>query len=135
MGIIYVAAPLAHEDSRIRNCRTDVVRQYAAWLWNKGQYAFSPIQHCEGLRKDSRVELFIRHGGAQHFREFDLLMMDVCSKMHVLQLPGWVKSVGVNMEIEKANRIKMPILQVEIPAICLALVDRKSLEVLVEKGV
>lgn len=100
--MLYIACPYWHEDEAIRNWRVEVASYYTMKLWEVGRAAFSPISHSAIIKK---------HGTLTHEQwvDLDMSFLRLCSCVHVLKLPGWDKSIGVQLEVEEAERLDIPI--------------------------
>ena len=100
---VYIAIPYSHEDERIRHARFEVATAYFAHLINRGIYAFSPITNSHppaeyGVRTDW-----------DFWEGYDKKVLDACSEIHVLTMPGWGTSKGVTEEINYARSKDMPV--------------------------
>ncbi len=91
-GLIYLASPYSHDESRVRDARFIAVCRAAAALMREGYLIFSPIAHAHPIAQ---------HGlplGWEFWRDFDEQFLTVCSAMLLLELPGWERSTGVAAE-------------------------------------
>lgn len=102
-GIAYLASPYAHSDPLIKQKRLSNVTKYAAELYDKGVFVYSPLTH------NVQLDAFSNRLGWNKWRDFDFTMLLKCEKMILLQQPGWEKSIGVKEEMEFAKLHKIPI--------------------------
>lgn len=92
--MIYVASPYSHPSSAMRDYRYRQVEQYTAELLRNRSWCYSPIVHCHALAQ--RFELPFT---ADYWSEYNEHMLERCDSLHVLKLPGWEDSRGVQAEI------------------------------------
>lgn len=91
--MIYIASPYYHTSKRIRLQRIVEAERYLHYLFSLGIDAFSPIVHNgRGAEAFGPVKM-------ERYFSLDCHMMDSCSMMHILALPGWTTSRGVAVEI------------------------------------
>lgn len=105
--MIYISCPYTTKDKHERAKRERIALEYAVALARGGSLAFSPLTYASAFPAG---EL----NYAQWMR-LDLHLLAFCAELHVLCLPGWRESRGVQMEISIArNRVlpPMPILYV-----------------------
>ena len=106
--MIYLASPYDHPDPRVRDDR-----EHAASLWaarNPEVHYFSPLTHGVRLEK-------LNPGAVTDWIERDLQYLRFCSELHVLCLPGWYTSKGVNIEIETASLLSIPVKYLNINSV------------------
>ena len=109
MSYIYIASPYTHPSNIWKGRRYKAVLKYTAECCAKGEIVFSPIVHSHPLTRCG-IEL---PGDWGFWSKTDQAFIDVCSKLRVLKLTGWEKSVGVKAEIEYAMSIGKEIEYVE----------------------
>ncbi|HZZ80637.1 MAG TPA: DUF1937 family protein [Gemmataceae bacterium] len=105
--MIYLASPYSHPDPAIRQQRFRAACVVAAALLRAGHTAFSPIVHGHPL---------IEHGlptDWQFWEHWGREMLVRCDGVAVLQLDGWIDSVGVQAEIALARSLAKPLEFVE----------------------
>jgi len=108
---IYLACPYSHKDpkvkypfhweqikARILQARFNAVNQAAADLMARGHIVFSPISHSHPISVQCGLP-----GDWEFWRQFDESFIAWCDEVHVLQLPGWDRSSGVQAEMEIAR--------------------------------
>ena len=100
-GFVYIASPYSHQSSRVRRHRYVEVREYAAKLLQAKTWCYSPIVHCHPMANFHDLPT-----DAKYWEDYNHTMMLAASGLHVLTLPGWRESVGVQGEIAwwQANR-------------------------------
>jgi len=93
--MIYVSCPYTTKDAHERAKRERIALEYTVALARGGSLAFSPVTYGSAFPAG---EL----NYAQWMR-LDLHLLQFCTEMHVLCLPGWRESKGVQMEISVAK--------------------------------
>lgn len=95
--MIYIASPYSGELSD-KEYRYEKAMQYAAWLVRRKLVCYSPIVswHPTAMAYDLP-------GDHEFWLNFDAQVMSRCDDMHVLKLPGWDVSKGVQWEIKYWN--------------------------------
>jgi hypothetical protein len=106
MKLVYIAAPYSHIDNRIRRCRVRAATKYAGELIQKGYNVFSPLTHSVPI-----AEMIGIDDGKWIAR--DLVFMKIIDELHILKLPGWVVSKGVQEEIKYAMKLKKEVVYVQ----------------------
>ena len=102
--MIYLAAPYSHPSPEIRELRFITINNVAARMINDGQYVYSPISHSHPIAVAGGLPVGWGYWGA-----CDRKMISICTKLIVLMLDGWEKSVGVAAEIKIANEFGIPV--------------------------
>lgn len=102
--IVYLATPYTHANPRVLTRRFNLVNKAAANLINSGHFVFSPISMNHGIKLAADLPCLW-----SFWEAYDSAFLRRCSKMFVLKLPGWEKSVGVSAEIAIAKKLKIPI--------------------------
>lgn len=105
--IYYLACPYSDIDERVRLFRFKTVNKIAGDLIAKGYIIFSPLSHSHPIASASHLEL-----GWEQWQEMDKVFIRLCSKMIVLMLDDWKKSIGVQAEIEYARELGMKIIYI-----------------------
>ena len=110
--MIYLASPYSHPDPRVRQERYEAAVAYAAAMWREGRTVFSPIAHSHP------IALLMPEGGGtwEQWAEFDRIIIEACSSIWVLMLPGWRESKGVAAEVKIAHEIVKSVTYVELPS-------------------
>lgn len=102
--MIYLASPLTHINPAVRDLRILETRHACAILAEHGEDFISPVLHGEAYGDLLRID--VDH--AWWMRRC-LPLLEVCTAVHVLPLPGWSESRGVQIEIEAGKRFGLPI--------------------------
>jgi hypothetical protein len=102
--LVYLASPYTHPDWQIRERRFASACKAVARLMGWGVVAYSPVAytHSVAINGNCPVEW-------QHWIEFDLKFLSLCSVFSVLMLPGWEISSGIRIETAKAQELGKPI--------------------------
>lgn len=100
---VYVAIPYTHPSLAMKKYRFEVANLYTAWLFRQGVWAFSPIGHSHPLGP------YDVGTGWSDWEAFDLHLIDNCKEVHVLMLPGWRESHGVQDEVKYAMAEGVPV--------------------------
>lgn len=93
--MIYLASPYTHDDPKVENERYVNTCKVAGILLEQGYHIFSPIAHTHAICKHASLS-----GKFAFYRDLDLHMISICSGFFVLQMDGWMSSVGIQAEIE-----------------------------------
>ena len=102
--ITYFAVPYSDPDPTVRRERFHIANLAAAALIRRGIFVYSPISHTHPIAVDGALDI-----GWTCWRNLDLEMLRRCSRLLVLELPGWDTSVGVQAEIAEAQRLELTI--------------------------
>lgn len=103
--MIYLASPYSHPDPAIRWRRYHAAARFVAqeiWL---GTPLFSPICYAHHMANEHGLPL-----DAESWRPFNEYMIRNSYEMWVLRSPGWEESLGVNMEIDFAHQLNIPVI-------------------------
>lgn len=92
--MIYIASPYSHPNPGVRQERYLLVRLYTARLLAAKSWCYSPIVHCHDLANAHDLPT-----DAAYWLEYDFHVLERCDALHVLSLPGWEDSKGVQAEI------------------------------------
>lgn len=106
--IIYLATPYSDPDPRVIWERYRAACKYSAYALMNGELIYSPIVYCHQLAVQYGL-----NGDWAMWKTFDEAFIAKCSELRVLKLEGWVDSIGVNAEIDIANRLNIPVTYVE----------------------
>jgi NTP pyrophosphatase (non-canonical NTP hydrolase) len=98
--LVYLACPYSHDDPSVRMCRFVTASLTAADLMRKGELVFSPISHGHPIAMMGSLPL-----GFDYWGRHNRAVLSRCSKLYVLEIDGWDKSVGVAAEIDLACRM------------------------------
>lgn len=102
--MIYIASPYSDPDPKVMEQRFDAVCRYAGSLMQQGAVVYSPIAHCHPIAV--RVDL---PRTWDFWGQFDRQMLSRATGVHVLKLPGWESSRGVDAEVKIAIELGLPV--------------------------
>lgn len=104
-GLSYLASPYSSPYGHERAKRYKQVELAARTLLEQGELAFSPIVYGHPMETamSKRVPW-------QTWMQMCLSILPVCSRIYVLTLPGWEKSLGLRKEICLAADLGKPII-------------------------
>ncbi len=105
MSYIYLASPYTFPTQALRERRFREVAQTAARLMREGKVVFSPIAHGHVIET---VGGLTEQSHAFWMRQC-VPMLRHASKLVVLKLEGWEKSMGVQLEVETARSAYIPV--------------------------
>lgn len=106
--MIYLAVPYTHPDPSVREARFHAVNMAAAKLEQAGNHVFSPISHTHPIALCGDLPT-----GWDYWESYDERMISICTKLTVLKLDGWDKSIGVTAEIKIAQRFGLEVDYIE----------------------
>lgn len=101
--LIYLASPYSGTPEQ-QEQRFNQVCRVAAALMLRGWHVYSPIAHSHWIARLGNLPM-----GWEFWRGPSLAMVAVCSKLVVVTMDGWRKSVGVRAEIEMAQQLDKPV--------------------------
>ena len=99
--LVYLAAPLGHQDPSIREDRFVSVNRYCGYLIRHRTLVFSPLSLGASLDDDSISN--------SAWYALGLQFLARCDEMSILALDGWGNSVGVALETRYARQLRIPI--------------------------
>ena len=100
--LVYLAAPYAHTDLKIRDMRAAQATACAAWLMRQGIGVFSPLTHGHP------IGITLGPTTYDDWALVDERVLAACDAVLVLDLPGATASEGVRRELELARRMGIP---------------------------
>lgn len=103
-GIIYLASPYSSPSEDVRHERFEQVTLAAGYLISRGKFVYSPISNCHPIHAACSLR-----GDWQYWAEFDRKLITFCSSFFILQIDGWMESVGVKAEYQIARELNKPI--------------------------
>lgn len=77
----------------------------AALLLKRGLFVFSPVAHSHPIAQFGGLDPLCH----KTWMPLDLALLDECDGLLVVMMPGWKESVGVRLEIERAQKSEKPI--------------------------
>ena len=102
--MIYLASPYSHPSLEIRQMRFRAACVAAGELFKQGQLVISPIAHTHPIKMLTGLG-----GEWEQWQEFDTQLIRCCDRLVVLQIDGWITSVGVDTEIKIAEALRKPV--------------------------
>ena len=99
--MIYLAAPLGHQDASVRIDRLGSVNRYCCHLIGQRVLVFSPLSLGASLDEGAISNSVWYALGLQ--------MLARCDEMRILALDGWNESVGVGLELRYARQLSIPV--------------------------
>lgn len=100
----YLAQPYSHPDPTIRRTRFIFAQRLTAKLLLQGENIFSPIVYAHDM-----ALTFEMNKDAGSWMKFNLDMLRHCDMMFVLALKGWEESKGLQVELNVAKMLSLPI--------------------------
>jgi hypothetical protein len=95
MGLIYIATAYSHKLAPVMTSRYWKVTEFAAAGIKEGFVLYSPITHCHPMARKFKMPK-----DHQFWLDFNHRMIDNCTEMVVLCLPGWEESKGIKDEMD-----------------------------------
>lgn len=113
--LVYVASPYTHKKQSVMDERAaEITRIWAAILYNFPQLAaFSPIAASHHVQQYLPANKYLPAGTGVDWYGIDLAFMIHFDWVLVVQQDGWKESYGVNLEIETAQKHKIPVIYTE----------------------
>lgn len=102
--LIYLACPYTHREKKVREQRFQIANRVAAEMMKRGLYVFSPISHTHPIAMAGDLPK-----DWEYWKEYDELMLSMCSMLLVITIKGWKESVGVQAEIKIAKEFGIPV--------------------------
>lgn len=102
--IWYLGSPYSHALQEVVARRYVQTCQAAARLFESGMHVYSPIAHTHAINEVGGLDA----PTFEHWRAFDLGMLDRLHGLMVLTLPDWDRSTGLRAEIDHAHKIGKP---------------------------
>ena len=110
--ILYLATPYSHADHDAREYRHLMACQAAAKLIASGHVVLSPVAHSHPIAETGRID-----GSWATWEKQCLTLLDACTYMVVLQLPGWDKSTGIKAELAHCAKVCKPVIYTDFPGL------------------
>lgn len=103
--MIYLASPYSNKLPEVRQQRFEATRAFVATkLKEHVEAIFSPIVYCHEM-----AALYNFPTDAAFWETFNYGFVVRSSRIWVLTLDGWEQSVGVNLEIQWAKDLNLPV--------------------------
>ena len=103
--LLYLACPYSHPDPEVRRQRFHTANKAAALLIAHGYSVFSPISHSHPIAEDSNLN----PNDPDLWTRIDLDILQHCTRLLVLKLPGCDESFGIVRETQFASSHNIPI--------------------------
>ncbi len=103
--MIFLTSPLTHPNPEVFARRVLETRHACAILAERGEHFVSPVLMGEAYGDLLRID--VDHAW---WMTRCLPLLEVCTALHVLPLPGWSESRGVSIEIAHGKRYGLPII-------------------------
>ncbi len=104
MKFIYLASPLSHPKKEKRQERYEAVLKYVAdTVLDENYFIYSPIAYHYPIAQIEKLP-----HGFEFWRKRDFLIIEKSDELWVLTLDEWENSIGIQAEIEYANKINIP---------------------------
>ena len=108
--MIYLACAYTHDNPNTVAERVENARKAMAHLINKGQHVYCPIVQFHEVALNYNLP-----GDFIFWQKLNFDMIDRCDEVVVLTLDGWQDSIGVNGEIDYAERNHKPVTYMALP--------------------
>lgn len=109
MKRIYLAVPYTDQFKGVREHRFERVSQVAAGMMLEGHLVYSPVTHGHTLGTFGDLPNDFTFWG-EHCLSF---LRHWAEELHVLMMPDWDKSSGVQIEIAEAERLGLPVVYIK----------------------
>lgn len=91
--MIYISSPYTHANPEVVEARVDAAMHWVVKAFSETSFAISPIVHCHPIAMIGGLR-----GDLETWQEWNMRLMDGCTQMDLLMLPGWKRSIGVHFE-------------------------------------
>jgi hypothetical protein len=103
--MIYVASPFSHEDPLIQKTRFLLAESFVIYMIKQENLiVFSPIVYGYRMTQENNLP-----GDADFWSTFNLNLLRRCNTLFNLQLKGWQESKGVQLELNVAKILRIPV--------------------------
>src|SRR5690242_17798656 len=102
--LVYIASPYTSPYESVMATRYVEACKATAFLMKEGKQVFSPIVHSHVLAKSYGLP-----NTWQFWEKPSFVMLDRCDALYVLKIGGRDASVGVKAEIERTERLHIPV--------------------------
>lgn len=92
--MIYLASPYSHPEPLVMKTRFLLAEQTTALYTKKGAHVYSPIVHYHEMAAKYKFPTDF-----EFWKKINMDMLRRAEEMWVLDIPGWMESVGVQAEI------------------------------------
>lgn len=113
MSFVYLATPYTHQSAAVREYRFQISNRVAAVLMRQGMHVFSPISHSHPIAMAGELPT-----AWQYWAEYDeKIIVQVCSRLLVIDTEGWRESTGVRAEVAIARKHNIPTAMVSVEGV------------------
>lgn len=99
---LYLANPYSHPEREVMQARLKAVTTVLSHLTKSGEPALAAVAYTSRIQQDDVSP-------PQGWYHYDLGFLAGCRGLMLLQLPGWERSFGVQLELATANLLELPI--------------------------
>ena len=92
-SMIYIAAPYTDPNPEVKAERMRQFYEYDSIISSNGAYTVSPLYKVETAKHGKMPDDW------EYWKKYSYALLDTCDSIHVLMMPGWDKSIGVQAEI------------------------------------
>lgn len=107
-GYAYLASPYSHPEMDVVERRVQQTQLASLWLIHHGWVVYSPILHWHSTAGAYGVGTTAR----DWIRQNETMLRDAKEGLMLLQLEGWRESLGVQMELDLALELALPIREI-----------------------
>ena len=109
MNLVYLATPYSKYPGGRQKAYQEACKK-AGELMKQGYAVFCPIAHSHSIETDGD---FGEIEDGDWWLQQDFAILDWCDALVVYKMPGWEESYGVAKEIERADKLEIPINYIE----------------------
>lgn len=106
--LIYLASPYTHSDPATRRLRAERAAEVACQLINKGHHVISPIAFFHFVATCGSLPTVF-----EYWLELNRKILSICGELWIIQMEGWIASMGIAAEIRIAKELNIPIRYVD----------------------
>lgn len=103
--MIYLASPYTHKDPRVEHARYLATMAACASYMMNGEHVYSPIVHWHNC-----ANIYELPTDADFWKEHNMHMLAKADSLHILRLDGYLKSKGLQAELEEAKRLGIEVM-------------------------
>ena len=108
--LVYLACPYSHDDPAVMQQRYETANLIAGQLMQMDYYVFSPLSHSHPITQQCRMNA-VDH---DFWLAQDCAIFMHCELMMIVDIDGWKDSYGIQLEIQWAMDLDMPIVLVKV---------------------
>ena len=107
--LFYLASPFTHPKQSVRNVRANLATAAAINLLKRNIHVFSPISYNANWSRKAGAGLPCEW---PFWEVYDKNFLSRCDGFIILQVDGWVTSVGIKAETQYAKEIGLPVFKI-----------------------